>query len=855
MKLVRRILLGFVILIGILLLGGFVLYNQLTHGPLPQVDGTLNISGLHSTVEVLRDGWAIPHIYAADSHDLFFAQGYTQAQDRWWQMEFFRHVGSGTIEELVGKTASVIGRDVFIRTVGWRRAAERDWDTISDEAKAELQAFADGINAYIMNRSPQDLALEYTILSLIGNHIEVKPWTPIDTLVWAKVMAWSLGGNQDYEQIRSSLYQAIGQELTDEWAPPYPFGDHPTILQAEDLPLADSSLAAQSSGANMTTASSAPNTVLMAGNTPVDTSFVFGRGGDIGSNDWVIGGNLTKSGKPIVADDPHLSIQMPSIWYEIGLHCQPVSDTCPYDMDGFTFSPNPGIIIGHNERIAWAVTNVGPDTQDLYKLQINPDNPLQYRWNGEWRDMTTVDETINFADGKPPMTIHVRLTHLGPIINDNKLDANNDPLGYNNDDPMALRWTALESGTIIEAVLRLNRAANWHDFRDALSYWDSPSQNFVYGDVDGNIGYQTPGMIPIRAENESGLVPTDCAADDCGWQGFIPYDSLPRIYNPARSYIVTANNAVVTPDFYEQLAQQLGAGRNYTISQEWDWGYRAQRISDLIQQTGPHSVETVQAIQGDDRILSAQDMMPYLGALQFDDSKLAQARDWLLKWDYQAQADSPEAALYMEFWTRLMRDLFDDQLPADVVQAAGSSQEQWAVHQLLDKPDDGWWDDVTTPDVVETRDDILSRAFQEGYADTVAALGSDRGKWQWGALHTTLFVSNPLGLSGVGPIENIFNRGPFATNGSSAAVNNTGWDASSGNFDTLSGPSLRMIVDLGDLSQSVTVHTTGESGHPYSEHYDDMITSWRNIRYHPMLWTRQQVEANLYHRLTLNPGN
>ena len=341
--------------------------------------------------------------------------------------------------------------------------------------------------------------------------------------------------------------------------------------------------------------------------------------------------------------------------------------------------------------------------------------------------------------------------------------------------------------------------------------------------------------------------------DEFEWQGFIPYDILPSIYNPKRGYIVTANQALVPLEYYDQLAEELGEGPNYVISQEWNYGYRAQRIVEMLEDKALHTIASFQAIQGDNKLISAEELMPYLADLQFDDTELAEARDWLLEWDCQCNMDSPQAALYAQFWASLVNNLYDDQL-GEETQAKGDDRDMWSTFLLMKEPDNAWWDDITTNDVVETRDNILVRSFSEGYANTVAVLGKNRSDWMWGDLHTSAFVSKPLGLSGIGPIESMVNRGPFATGGSTDTINSTSWDASSGSFALTWLPSMRMIVDLGDLTRSVTIHTTGQSGHPYSRHYDDMIDPWRNIEYYPMLWTQEQVEAAAVSRLILHPS-
>jgi len=850
-KIVQIVVPIIVVIIILPLIAGYAWFYNVTREPLPQHNGELNVAGLQDTVEVLRDEWDIPHIYANNTHDLYFAQGYTQAQDRWWQMEFWRHTGSGRIEELVGKKDALLGTDIFLRTLGWRHVAESEVKVCDEETLSRLQAFADGVNAYIMNREPDKLALEYSILGLTGINVKIEPWAPVDSLVFAKMMAWDLGPSNNSEEDRATLYELLGQEMADQLlTPPWPYGKRPTIVQPEDLPIASRTADTQITGEKKCT----DKDILVTNNPLPSMGLVFDPGEGIGSNNWVVSGKMTKSGMPLLANDPHLGIQMPSIWYEIGLHYRPANGESASDIVGFTFAVTPGVIIGHNNSIAWGVTNVGPDVFDFYSIHVNPNNPLQYEWNGKWRDMTVRDEALTFGDGKEPITVKVRETHLGPIINDNKIDKQTgNIMGFNNEDPVALRWTALEPSTLMQSVTKLNKATNWEEFRDALRYWDVPSQNFVYADTKGNIGYQTPGRIPIRAKNDSGLVPSPGWTDEFEWKGFIPFDDLPRIFNPERGYIATSNQAVVPMEYYDQLAKKLGEGLNYTISREWDYGYRAQRVVDLLKEKALNTVSTFQSIQGDNKLISAEELLPYLANLKLDNNELTEARDWLLKWDFQCGMDNPQAALYAEFWAKLVNNLFDDQLTKDMI-IRGGVREMWAVFLLMDEPNNAWWDDITTKDVVETRDVVLVRSFSEAYADTVATLGKDRSNWKWGDLHKAVFVSNPLGQSGIGLIENMVNRGPFAASGSTGTVNNTVWYTDSGDFSVKWVPSMRMIVDLGDFAKSVTIHTTGQSGHPYSKHYDDMIELWRNIEYHPMLWTQEQVEKAAVDRLILKPG-
>ena len=848
MKILRLVLLVLLLIVLVVSVGGLVAYNDITRGPLPTANGSLYVEGLEYQVEILRDEWGIPHIYASTTHDLFFAQGYTQAQDRWWQMEFNRHIGSGRIEELTGRQEDVLGNDMFIRTLGWSQSAERDWETADEESRAALQAFADGVNAYIGSRPPDDLAMEYRLLGLTGVNITVEPWTPIDTLVWSKVMAWNLTASYDREIIRADLIEALGDEMAADFTPPFPFGTRPTILDSDDLPLSADSLGEQSITQSV-------DRQLVGNFDPRDNQFIGSLGAEngIGSNNWVATGGMTESGAPLLANDPHLGIQMPSIWYEIGLHCLPQNDACPFNVVGFALSASAGVVIGHNDHIAWGVTNVGADVQDLYRITVNPDNPLQYQWDGEWRDMTVREETILFGDGEPPLTFQVRETHLGPIINDNQMDEETgELLGFNNEGPLALRWTALEISTLNRSLLMLDKAQSWAQFREALSYWDAPSQNFVYADVNGNIGYQMPGRIPYRAADHDGLLPADGSTSDTEWRGYVPFDELPRIYNPERQFIVTANQAVVPPEYYEALNEALGGDVFSRFSYDWSYGYRGQRINDLMSELGPLNIDDYQQIHGDNLNINAQEILPHLEALAFTDEKLTEVRDWLLSWNFRDDMNNPQAALFSVFSVRLLENTFADQLPEDL-DAAG--HQMWPLAVLMEQPDNPWWDDVRTASVTESRDGILIKSFREAYEQTLAELGDNLEEWRWGELHTATFVSNPLGLSGISLIENLVNRGPVETGGSYENVNATSWDAADGDFTVSSLPSMRMIVDVGNFDNSLSVHTTGQSGHPFSPHYDDMIELWRNIDYHPMPFTRDAVEAAAEERLVLVPAN
>jgi len=479
---------------------------------------------------------------------------------------------------------------------------------------------------------------------------------------------------------------------------------------------------------------------------------------------------------------------------------------------------------------------------DLYIERLNPANPNQYEVNGQWVDMQLVQETIDLGDDKgEPLT--VRYTRHGPVLSDvsealGKMGVESGleiPEQY----AIALHWTALEPTYLFRAVLGFNLAGNWEEFRAAARDFVVPAQNLVYADVEGNIAYQMPGNIPLRAGGD-GRLPVPGWTDDYEWTGYIPFDELPRSLNPAQGYIATANNAVVGPDY------------PYLITADWDYGYRAQRIIELVESApAPFDLESMQKIQGDNLNMSAPFMLPIISQLPAGDSRLESARGMLVNWDGQSHMDSAPAALYEAFYKHLLVLAFQDDLPEDSW-FKGGSRPAIILERLVSEPDSLWWDNHGTIET-ETRDLIFQKALEQAYAELEHRLGADPAKWSWGDLHLANFRNPTLGDSGIAPIEAIFNRGGFRASGGGLMLNATAWDASGDSYEVESLPSMRMVVDLGNLAGSLSVHTTGQSGHAYHPHYIDMADLWRNIQYHPMLWERAQVEKVAEGHLKLVP--
>jgi penicillin amidase len=774
----------------------------------PETEGEIELNGLLDRVQVIRDSYGIPHIYASNQHDLFMAQGFVEAQDRFWQMEFWRRIGTGRLSELLGESG--LESDKFIRTVGWHRTAEEEIKLMDPEVRGVFEAYVEGVNAFL-EIHPDGKSLEFLLLKLNGVDYQPEPWTLVNSVTWAKFMAYNLGGNMDSELVRAHIGARAGVAAINELTPPYD-QDHPVIIPH------------QVSSASLEAVSDDP--------LGLDTT---GLEAGIGSNSWAVSGDRTDTGMPILANDPHLGIQMPSIWYEIGLHCAPLGPDCPYDVVGVTFVTAPAVVIGHNADIAWGFTNLGPDVQDLYIEKVNPENPDQYEYMGEWLDMDIIREEITVAGEDEPVVVFSRNTQHGPIINDVVGGGEEEwSFGWQ---PLALKWTALQPTQIFNALLKLNRAQNWDDFREAMKDWDVPSQNALYADREGSIGYQSPGLIPIR-KNGDGSVPVPGWTDEYEWTGFIPFEDLPRAFNPPEGYIVTANNAVVDEDY------------PYFISIDWDPGYRARRIVEMIEADETLTLEEIQVMQGDNTAMSTRDMLPYLQALSPDDPRQQEALALLQGWDADTERDSPQAALYETWILSVLERVFADELGDDLISKMRGSLKT-AIARMMEDGSTTWFDDIHTEEV-ELPEQVLLLALDDAIEYLDENLGSNMKRWRWGDLHTATFENQTFGLSGIGPIEWLFNRGPVEVDGTSGTVNNTGFDPDDP-FAVVSLPSYRQVVDLGSLERSQSMHTTGQSGNAFYKHYDDMIDPWRNIEFHPMLWTLEQVEGAAESALELVP--
>ena len=824
----------------IIIVAGVVIFRM----PLP--DHEVDVSGLPLTdfVEVIRDDRGIPHIYGTNVDDILFAQGYVHAQDRFWQLEFWSHLSTGRLASLIGEPG--VGADLLFRTFGFNRVALEEYENLPPEFKQDLINYTNGINAYIESRPQNRLSLEHFFLQFLNADYKVGKYEPHYPLAWAKMMAYDLNGNFQQEIRNSKTFNTLTPDVEELLTPPYP-EEHPYIVEEWEGKGSFASLEKQN---NLKQIYQSVFIKYVTKDLQTNQS--------LGSNSWAISGEHTDSGLPLLANDPHLSVQLPAIWYENGLHCYPKNRDCELDVVGFSFAGSPYIVIGHNSYIAWGFTNMGPDVQDLFVEKINPSNPNQYEVDGEWKDMDRVTEIIEVA-GSEPIIIEVRSTHHGPIVSDRSYPINLNPeedqfsfadearIELPDNFSVSLSWPALIPGSTFVGIRDFNYAKNWDEFREASRLFDVPAQNLLYADIDGNIAYQSPGKLPIRAEGQLGDLPIPGWLSENDWLGFVPFEELPYTINPSSGYIITANQSVHPeqpwPNYYAR-------------------GYRAEAIERVINQyiSQKISVEDMEAMQINNYDYSAAYILPYVfNNVYMDSNILTSMKEWAISESkFEMNIDSSGAAAWAVFYKHLAEQTFEELVVTDKLgneislQPGNSDSTSEIFRTLLKDPNHIMWDDINTPQK-ENLTDILERTLVLADENIISLFGTeDYDKWSWGELHTITYPTNLLGEAGIPILTNIVNIGPVEAGGSSLAINSTDWGFGD-DFTIGSYPSMRMVVDLSNFDNSLTVLPSGQSGHVMSKYYDDQVDNWISNNMYPLYFSREQVELNQKDYMFLRP--
>jgi penicillin G amidase len=814
---------------------------------LPDYSGELVLPGLIGTVEVKRDSYGVPHVYADNPEDLFLAQGYIQASDRFYEMDYRRHLAAGRLSELYGP--GQVEADSYIRTLGWRRVAEEELALLSASTRRYLDAYASGVNAYIRGKPAADLSLEYSVLGVQGLDYQPEEWRAADSVSWLKVMAWNLGSNLDQESQLAIMTAKVGARRTSELYPRYPFQDFEPIVSRGTIdgeafdPTAER-ISARSAPIGLSAGQLRRASPTLSDLTKIEQAIpqVLGSHslGQIGSNSWAVSGARTATGKAMLGNDPHLATSIPSTFAQVGLHCRSLTKACPFDVSGFSLASVPGVVIGKNTRIAWGLTTSNLDVQDLYLEDVNGD---LVRRGDSYTPLEIRTELISVLGEAQPRSLRIRTSRHGPLLSD--VSTSLQSVGTTTAAPgkapyaVALSWVALTPGRSMDALMKVNTAGNFTEFRAAAKLLSAPSQNLMYADVEGNIGYQLPGDAPLRGQGD-GRMPSPGWDDRYDWKGRIPFAQLPYDYNPPSGFIVAANQQII------------GRQYPYRLGSNFSYGWRSQELIDRLEISPPLTADSAEQLFYDDTIRVAAEVVPTLLRIRVDDSWVREGQQMLVGWDYSAEPSSPAAAYFYVVFHNILKLTFRDEMPEELWPAGG---DRWyaVVSSLLKSPRSRWWDDLATQDRVETRDDILLAAMTQGRKEITSLIARDTDEWEWGKLHRATLRNSTLGESDIAVVERLFNRGEYGVSGGPAVVNAMAFDDREG-YHVTSGPTMRMLIDLGDLDASRWVNQSGVSGHAFARNYDDQTSLWAAGRMLPFVSSPAAVDARTVDRLRLTPG-
>ena len=766
---------------------------------LPPLEGEINAPGLHGEVEVIRDRWGVPHIYAGDEHDLFFAQGWVIASERLFQFDFLSRLATGRLSEMFSELTVPVDR--FVRTMGWNRAGRRIAGTYDDLSLEMASSFGAGFRAWVESMPAKPV--EYQILDT-DPEVPAEEDLPAMGAAGTVFMAYGLSRNWDHELLRAEIAERLGVDVMRTLFP--------------DLDTESGIVEAGKEGG-------ADRTALLR-------DAILPPSGQ-GSNNWVVDATRTQTGKPLLANDPHLAVAAPSIWFECHLNAP------GYHASGITLPFSPGVIIGHNERIAWGFTNTEGDVMDLYLERLSEDG-ASADYNGDWEPLQIHREEILVRGRVEPEVLEVRESRHGPLL-DSYMVGIADPVIVEKSitRPYALRWVGAEQGIQPSVIHALNKAADWDGFRKAVKGWNCPGQNMVYADVDGNIGYQLTGSYPIRRKGD-GTVPVPGWTDEYEWDGWVPFDELPRAFNPEDGFLVTANNKMHDEGYRHNL------GRDFLPP------YRARRIAQMICERETHDAESFATMQADTVSLPAAELLPALLSIEPATDRQKAALVMLSEWDHDVAADSAAAAVY-EVWNkhialRVLRPLFDD----EQLLTHFYGRRQWTnafqyqvLPNLLAYPTARWWG----RNGAEARDEALRDALDSALDELTGALGEEMTEWRWGALHKARFAGR---LALIPDLADLFTAGEVEMGGDEQTVNQglfePGWS-----YDVVVAPSWRQILDLSDWDASIGTHTVGQSGNPASPHFADLLPLWGSGKHHPLPFSREAVDRHAESTLRLQP--
>jgi len=758
----------------------------------PQLEGHISVSGIRDVVEIIRDAYGIPHIYAQNEPDLFFGLGYAMAQDRMWQMDFYRRLGQGRLSEILGE--EYVDTDRYFRML----AAAGTNREIPNELSFMLTSYADGVNAYL-NSHKNRLPLEFKLLRYAPD-----TWKPEDYLAILRVLNWSQSLGWRVDLVAGRILAKVGTEKFREIFPVYP-GSPPIAIPEQTA-----------------VSTIIPDSILTAA---TSLEKLIDLPAAAASNNWVVSGIKTASGKPILANDPHLNLTNPSFWWEGHVVCPTI------DVYGYAIPGVPGIAMGHNRHVAWGVTTAMVDDVDFFIEKINPDNPHQYLYKGKWEDMKIVEESIRIK-GKDPFDTEIFATRHGPVLK--RISEGAAPKA------VAAKWAFSDGQQPAKATYLLAKARDIIDVKDALKYWELPGLNFVFGDTNGNIGYWCCATVPVRAKGD-GFLPAPGWTGEYEWLGYLPLEQRPHIINPAEGFFATANNKVNITN-YPQF-----------ISHYYEPIDRITRIRQLLQSKDKLTVEDSERMQQDVYCVLAAELAPKIVQTlekRSTDADAQKVKATLSQWNFEMNAKSPGACLYEMIYRNMMELIFRDELGQELFQKylATTVFPARAIRSLIRGGNSEWFDDVGTPDK-ETMEDIIEKSVAQTIRQLKKDFGNDQSKWLWGKVHTLTF-EHPLGEKK--PLNLLFNIGPFGVEGNHLTINKKQYPYTSP-YHVTTGATYRMIVDFSDMSTSRHILPTGESGQIGSAHYKDQIELYLDGKYRPAWIERSDVEKHAAGKLLLKP--
>ncbi|MFZ1730919.1 MAG: penicillin acylase family protein [Bacteroidota bacterium] len=790
----------------IMIIGALGLYHIMTKS-LPTIEGEESIAGVSAEVQIIRDPAGIPHIIAESEYDAYVAAGYVHAQDRLWQMDIMRRYGMGRLSEVLG--AETVPIDRLMRTIGLTQLADSLLRTVSGQTRKILQAYTKGVNAYIREMAGR-YPIEFDLLQY-----SPEEWKPVHSLIVARLMGWELALSWWVDLTLGELVQKLGEEKARELFPSYP-DDAPLILPPDYAPQI-------AIGDGMRDA-------LAAAQRLSGTS-----GSAIGSNSWVVSHDRSSRGSALLANDPHLLYMQPAKWYVMHLNAPGLNAA------GVSLPGTPGIVIGHNERIAWGMTNLMADDVDFFVENINYRDST-YRINDRVLPLRVRTDSI-FVKDSLPVVIQVYETIHGPVITGvyPQKGVLRKPDRFTPAPSVSMRWSGQDASDEILTLYRINHAQNWTDFLAGLSTFGVPAQNFIFGDVDGNIGYTAAGHIPLRAAGISPQLPNDGTTVMAPWQGMIPFAELPRSYNPPGSVLATANNRIV--DAYQ-----------YHLSSLWEGDGRIRRIRQLLQDQSTFSASDFKLMQMDVLSVAADTirdaMVEALRSWPTRPVLLTRAMNLLSRWDCRMHVSSVEASIFNTAYVRLLHNTFEDEMDSSLFRnyVFLSNIPTRVFPRLLADTGTTVFDDIRTPRR-ETRQHIFIKSLTEAVMQLRSRFGADMRGWTWGKLHQVTF-RHPLGS--VSPLDRVFNVGPFPVGGNNTTIN-SGEFSFSDPYNASVGPSMRFIADLASPDSSYIILTTGQSGQVFSDHYADHTALWQSGGMHRLIINRQAVLNAPWKRFVLHP--